>query len=149
MDTSELKHFQNTIAWINEPLVKHRLAPIWHYSVHQEGKTCEPTTAMIIMRRKHTDNNLPYCWAIMIIAGEPYLFIIPFSSRDKYKFVGKARQDFFMDGIKKMMQNIQFQPRDMSGITPVKTVFRLSFKISPDCVEGRDYFIFESTAQTR
>ena len=149
MDTSELKHFQNTIAWINEPLVKHRLPPIWHYSVHQEGKTWEQTTAMIIMLKKHTDNKLPYCWAIMIIAGEPYLFIIPFSSRDKYKFVGKARQDFFMDGIKKMMQNIQFQPRDMSGITPVKTVFRLSFEISPDCVEGRDYFIFESTAQTR
>lgn len=79
----------------------------------------------------------------MIIAGEPYLFILPFCSQDKYKFVGKARQDFFMNGIKNMMQNIQFQPRDLSGISPVKTRFRLSFEIPIDCEEGRDYYILE------
>ena len=146
MDASELKYFQDTIAWINEPLAKHRLPPVWHYSVNKEGKTWESTTSMIIMRRKHTRKDLPYCWAIMIIAGEPYLFIMPFCSQDKYKFVGKVRQDFFMNGIKNMMQDIQFQPRDLCGISPVKTRFRLSFEIQPDCEEGRDYYILEQEA---
>lgn len=143
MDSTELKFFQDTIVWINEPLTKHRLPPVWHYSVNTEGKTWEQTTSLIIMRRKHTGKDLPYCWAIMIIAGDPYLFILPFCSQDKYKFVGKTRQDFFMDGIKSMMENIQFQPRDMNGITSVKTKIRLSFEISPDCEEGRDYYLLE------
>lgn len=142
MDSSELTYYQDTINWINEPLAKHRLPPVWHYSV-KDGETWERTTSMIIMRRKHTGKDLPYCWAIMIIAGEPHLFIMPFCSQDKYKFVGKTRQDFFMNGIKNMMPNIQFQPRDFSGISPVKTRFRLSFEIPTDCEEGRDYYILE------
>lgn len=147
MDSSELTFFQDTIAWINEPIAKHRLPPIWHYSVNKEGKTWEQTTSMIIMRRKHKRKDLPYCWGIMIIAGDPYLFIIPFCSQDKYKFVGKARQDFFLNGIKNMMLNIKFQPRDMCGITPVKTRILFSFEISPDCEEGRDYYILEPEMQ--
>ena len=143
MDSSELTYYQDTIAWINEPLAKHKLPLVWHYSVNKEGETWERTTSMIIMRRKHSGKDLPYSWAIMIIAGEPYLFILPFCSQDKYKFVGKARQDFFMNGIKNMMQNIQFQPRDLSGISPVKTRFRLSFEIPIDCEKGRDYYILE------
>lgn len=143
MDSSELKYFQDTIAWINEPVAKHRLPPIWHYSLSTEGKTWEQTTSMFIMQRKHKGKTLPYCWAIFIIAGDPYLFIIPFCSLDKYKFVGKTRQDFFMNGIKNMMKNIQFQPIDMSGVTPVKTRLRLSIEIPPDCENGRDYYILE------
>ena len=147
MDASELTFFKDTIAWINEPLAKHRLPPIWLYSVNKEDETWVLTTSMIIMRRKHKGKDLPYCWAIIIISGEPYLFIIPFCSQDKYKFVRKARLDFFMSGIKNMMQNIQFQPRDMNGITPVKTRIRLSFEISPNCEEGRDYYILEPEKQ--
>lgn len=141
IDSSELKYFQDTIAWINEPLTKHRLPPIWHYSVDTEGKTWEQTTTMIIMRRKNAHKELPYCWAIIIIAGDPYLFIIPFCSKDKYKFVGKSRQEFFINGIKKMMPTIQFHQRDMSGITPVKMKLGISFEISPECKEGVDYHI--------
>lgn len=149
MDSSEMTYYQDTIAWINEPLAKHRLPPVWHYSVNKKGETWKQTTSMFIMRRKHSGKDLPYSWAIMIIAGEPYLFILPFCSQDKYKFVGKARQDFFMNGIKNMMQNIQFQPRDMSSITPVKTRFRLLFEIPPDCEEGRDYYIIEPESRSR
>ena len=139
MDSSEVQYFQNTIAWINEPITKHRLPPIWHYSVNTDSKTWERTTTMFIMRRKHGVNELPYCWVIFIIAGEPYLFIIPFCSKDKYMFVGKARQDFFMDGIKNMMKNIQFHPIKMSRTTPVRMKIRTTFEIPPDCVKGRDY----------
>ena len=143
IDSSELPYFQDTIAWINEPLTKHRLPPIWHYSVNADGKTWEQTTAMIIMRRKHEEKELPYCWAIFIIAGEPHLFIVPFCSKDKYKFVGKTRQDFFMDGIKNMMKSIQFHPQKMNRTTPVRMKIRTTFEIPSDCVEGRDYYILE------
>ena len=136
MDSSELMYFQDTVAWINEPLTKHRVPLIWHYSVEKEDTAWERSTLMIIMRRKHNNRELPYCWAVAVIAGDPYLFIIPFCSQDKYKFVGKTRQNYFLDWLKNMMLNIQFQPRDMSGINPVKTKIRLSFEIAPDWACG-------------
>lgn len=145
MDSSELEYFQETIAWINEPLTKHRLPPIWRYSVSREGKTWEQTTSMIIMRRKHAGKDLPYCWAIIIIAGDPYLFVVPFCSQDKYKFVGQKRQAYFLNGIKNMMNGMEFHPMNMNRTLPVRMKIRQSFEISPDCQEGRDFKIIEPT----
>ena len=148
IDSSELKHFKDTIAWINEPLAKHRLPPIWHYSVKHEGKTWERTTSMIVMSRKHSEKNLPYCWAIIIIAGEPYLFIIPFCSQDKFKFVNKRKQEFFIDGISKMMNGMQFHPMTMNRIKPVQIVIRQSIEIPPECLEGQDYSLIEQNLES-
>ena len=148
IDSSELKHFKDTIAWINEPLAKHRLPPIWHYSVKHEGKTWERATSMIVMSRKHSETNLPYCWAIIIIAGEPYLFIIPFCSQDKFKFVNKRKHEFFIDGISKMMNGMQFHPMTMNRIKPVQIVIRQSIEIPPECLEGQDYSLIEQNLES-
>lgn len=143
LGTSELKHFQDTIDWINEPLTKHRLPPVWHYQVSNDNNAWEQPTALFIMRRKHSHKEIPYCWAIMIIAGDPYLFIVPFCSQDKYRFVGKARQEFFLKGIKNMMNNVQLQPMDMNHITQTHLKIRLAFNIPPECIEGKDYYFID------
>ena len=148
VDSSEIPFFHETIAWINEPLRKRRLPPIWRYSVNAANSTWEHTTSMIIMRRKHKSKEIPYCWAIMIIAGEPYLFIIPFCSKDKYKFVRKTRQAFFIDGIKNMMNGIQFHTTDMSGIKSHHLIINQSFSLPENSVDGRDYHIIRPVSGT-
>lgn len=140
IDSSELEFFQDTIAWINGPLEKHRLPPIWHYQVSNDNKTWEQPTTLFILRRKHSHKEIPYCWAIMIIAGDPYLFIVPFCSQDKYKFVGKSRQEFFLKGLKNMMNNVQFQPMDLNGICQQHLKIPMTFNIPTECIEGRDYY---------
>ena len=134
-----LPHFNGTIDWINEPLAYHRLPPIWYYSVPENSDT----PYLVIMLRKHNSKEIPYCWAILNIAGHQYLFILPFCSHDKYKFVGKSRVQFFFDGLKNAMPNIIFQPMKFDSISPVSLRIKADFNISPDCVEGRDYYFID------
>lgn len=138
IDSKYIPHFKGTIDWINEPLSNHRLPPVWYYQVPMSSS---PT--MIIMQRKHNHKELPYCWVILSIAGWQFLFIVPFCSLDKYKFVSKSRVDFFIEGIKNMMSNVEFHPMNLNGIAPAKFHIKVKFDISPDCVEGRDYYFID------
>lgn len=145
VDSSELQYFKETIAWINEPIKKLKLPPIWHYSVPNAVEAWDQSTSMIIMRRKHSKKDLPYCWAIIIIAGNPYLFIVPFCSQDKYRFVGKGRQELFISGIKEIMPNVVFHPINLNGTKQVRPILRSSFEIPPECKEGSDYYFLDKT----
>ena len=97
---------------------------------------------MVIMQRKHNHKDIPYCWAILNIAGEQFLFIIPFCPLDKYKFIGKSRQSFFINGLKEFMP-ISLEPVRFDGVKPQKLMMDMNIEISPDCVEGRDYYFID------
>ena len=135
LDNKYLQYFKETINWINEPLSFHRLPPVWHYCVSRSYET----PYMAIMLRKHNHKELPYCWAIINIAGYQFLFIIPFCTKDKYKFVGKGRVQFFLDGLKNIMPNITLKPVNLNSITLTSLKINANINISPECVEGRDY----------
>ncbi len=144
VDSSELPYFKDTIKWINEPISMHKLPPVWQYFA-PSGSECKKSPSISIFRRKHNAKELPYCWAIIYIAGVFTLFIIPFSIRDKYRFVGKARQDFFINGLKEtIFDKVELCPMKLSGINPINMKIRPSFTISPDCIEGRDYYFVDS-----
>ena len=135
IDNKYLQYFKETVNWINEPLFNHRLPPVWYYCVSHSHNT----PFLAIMLRKHNHKEIPYCWAIINIAGYQFLFIIPFCSQDKYKFVGKVRVQFFLDGLKSAMPNIMLQPMKLHGIAPTSLKINANINISPECVEGRDY----------
>ncbi len=135
IDSQYLQYFKGTIRWINEPLSRHRLPPVWCYGVSHSHNT----PYLAIMLRKHNHKEIPYCWAIINIAGYQFLYIIPFCSKDKYKFVGKNRVQFFLDGLTSTMPNITLQPMMLHGIVPVCLKIKADFNISPECLEGRDY----------
>ncbi|UPS45356.1 HNH endonuclease [Prevotella sp. E15-22] len=139
IDSKFLPYFKGTIDWINEAPTHHRLPPVWHYTV--PNSTDSPY--LIVMQRKHKHKNFPYCWAILSIAGDQYLFIIPFCSLDKYKFVGNSRVEFFHQWLKNAMPNINLQPMKLHGIAPTSLKINANFNISPDCVEGRDYYFIK------
>ena len=136
IDSKYLPYFSGTIDWINEPPTRHKLPPVWYYIV--PNSTDSPY--LVVMTRKHNHKDIPYCWAILNIAGYQHLFIIPFCSRDKYKFVRKSHVDFFFQGLKKVMSNVNLQPMKLHGITPVSLKINANFGIPPECVEGRDYY---------
>ena len=136
IDSRYLSFFKDTIKWINEPLTKRRLPPVWFYSVPTEN-----VPRLIIMIRKHNHNEIPYCWAILSVAGNQFLFIVPFCSLDKYKFIGKYRVNYFSDGLAYFMPYIKLRPIRLSGVTPKNIKIDFNLEIPPECVEGRDYYI--------
>lgn len=147
IDTSDIKHFGDTISWINESTSEHRLPPVWHYTTEVDSER-KQTSYMLIMKRKHNAKEIPYCWAILSIAGDNYLFIVPFCSKDKYRFIGKKRQDFFINVVQKMMpDNITLQPIQLSGTKIRNIKLRTAFELSPGCIEGRDYYFLDSSEQ--
>ena len=139
IDSKYLPYFKGTIDWINEPPTKHRLPPVWHYT----APNSTDTPYLVVMQRKHNHKDIPYCWAILNIAGDQYLFIIPFCSLDKYKFVGKSRVEFFLQGLKSAMPNVNLQTMKLHGIAPASLKISANINISPDCVEGRDFYFIE------
>ena len=139
IDSEYLPYFKGTIDWINEPPSRHKLPPVWYYTV--PNSTNSPY--LVVMQRKHNHKDIPYCWAILNIAGYQYLFIVPFCSHDKYKFVGKSRVDFFLQGLKNAMPNINLQPMKLHGIAPTSLRINANIEIPPECVEGRDYYFIE------
>lgn len=135
IDSKQLPYFQDTIKWINEPLSKHRLPTLWYYEVPMGS-----TPSLVIILRKHNHKEIPYCWAILNIANTQFIFIVPFCSNDKYKFVGKSRIDYFLEGLKNMMPNISLKPLRLDGIKPFSVKVDAHFEIPPECVERRDYY---------
>lgn len=139
IDGKYLPYFKGTIDWINEPLSNHHLPPVWHYNV-----TMPDIPSIVILQRKHKLIKLPYCFAIISVAGSQYLFIVPFCSLDKYKFVRKSSQDYFLNILKAMMPNVLFSPLQMDDTTAVEIKINAKIEIPSECVERRDYYIVES-----
>ena len=142
IDSKYLPYFKGTIEWLNEPTTNHHLPPVWHYEVNMPD-----IPSIVILQRKHKLKKLPYCFAIISVAGSQYLFIVPFCSQDKYKFVKKSSQDFFLNGIKAMMPNVHFSPLPMDGVAPVELKIDVKIEIPPECVERRDYYTIEPEKQ--
>ena len=140
IDSSELPYFKNTVNWINEyPAKKRRLPPVWQYTTNTNQ-----APSIIVFRRKLNTKELPYCWAIINFAGISNLFIIPFCDKDKYRFVGQKKKDFFLNGLKEMTAGkVDFQPTNLSSVKTIKLKLRTSFTIPDECVEGRDYYFFD------
>lgn len=136
IDSRFLPYFKDTIKWINEPPTKHRLPPVWCNSV-----PFSEAPYLAIMTRKHNHKEFPFCWAILSVAGIRFLFIVPFCSLDKYKFVGKGRVNYFLDKLEKIIPDIKQNPIKFYGVEPISTKVDFHFEIPPDCVKGRDYFI--------
>lgn len=133
IDAEHLPYFKETIKWINEPLKERRLPPIWEYEVPMDAKP-----SILIMLRKHNRKEYPCCWAIISIAAMQYLFIVPFCSLDKYKFVHCNTQMPLLECVHKIMPHVTLTPRQMSRFLPVKLVTNFKIKIPSDIVDVRD-----------
>lgn len=140
IDARVLPYFKGTIDWLNEPLANHQLPPVWHYQVPMEE-----VPSLVIIQRKNSREDIPYCWAIISIAGSQYLFILPFCSLDKHEFVNETELAPFKNIIHSLMPHVTLTPQQMNGTNRVKMEISLNFEIPPESVEGRDYYFVESS----
>lgn len=144
VDSSCLPYFKSTIDWINEPLTPHRLPPIWHYQVPMND-----SPSLVIMLRKNYRDDIPFCWAIISIAGTQYMFIVPFCSLDRYKFVKKTTLSPFLKITHNLMPQVSLIPQQMSGIKRIMMNISIDIEIPKDCVEGRDYRFIDPKTRKR
>lgn len=138
MDSRFLPCFKNTIDWINEPLTRRSLPPIWYNSVPSREYPY-----LAIMTRKHNNKELPYCWAILCVAGIRFSFIVPFCSFDDYKFVRGNHLNYFINNIESIMPDVKQHPIWLNSVMRVSTKIQFNFVIPSDCVEGRDYYLID------
>ena len=91
LNNDKLTYFQDTILWINSA-TKYRKLPM--VAIGNSTNTLNHPVILISIR-KNDDYRYPYCFAILSIANTAFAFIIPFSSKDKYKFTtSKASEKF-------------------------------------------------------
>lgn len=131
IDSRYITCFKNTIDWINEPLTRRSLPPIWYNSV-PSGEY----PYLAIMTRKHNDKELPYCWAILCVAGIRFSFIVPFCSFDNNKFVRGNHLNDFVNNIESIMPDVKQHPIRLNSVMRVSTKIQFNFVIPLDCVEG-------------
>ena len=139
IDSRFLPCVKNTIDWINEPLTRRSLPPIWYNSV-PSGEY----PYLAIMTRKHDNKELPYCWAILCVAGIRFTFIVPFCSLDDNKFVRGSHLNYFINNIESIMPNVKQHPIRLNSIVRISTKIQFDFVIPPDCIEGRDYYFIDA-----
>ena len=144
IDAQYIPYFKGTIDWINESLTMHRLPPVWHYQVPMDEKP-----SLVIMLRKNNRYDIPYCWAIISIAGIQHMFILPFCSLDKHKFVKKTTLSPFLSIIHNLMPHVSITPQQMNGIKRIRMEIGINFEIPKDCEEGKDYHIIEPKSKNR
>lgn len=134
---NQIGFFQKTIDWINAPANYRRLPMVASCSVDY----ITPLFSLCI--RKEQDYRYPYCWASLNIANVRYMFIVPFSSQDRYSFTTKARYQFFLDILRSWFPVLDMQPMQLSSSKPAHTVVDMKFTMDDRCKLGRDYFIID------
>ena len=106
---NQIGFFQKTIDWINAPANYRRLPMVASCSVDYT------TPLFSLCIRKEQDYRYPYCWASLNIANVRYMFIVPFSSQDRYSFTTKARYQFFLDILRSWFPVLDMQPMQLSS----------------------------------
>ena len=134
---NQIGFFQKTIDWINAPANYRRLPMVASCSVDYT------TPLFSLCIRKEQDYRYPDCWASLNIANVRYMFIVPFSSQDRYSFTTKARYQFFLDILRSWFPVLDMQPMQLSSSKPAHTVVDMKFTMDDRCKLGRDYFIID------
>lgn len=138
LSQDQMPYFQKTIEWINAPTAYQKLPTVACCSVNH-------TTSMFaLFIRKEQDYKLPYCFASLNIANMCYMFIIPFSSQDRYSFTTKGKQLFFWDTVRSWFPAFNIQTMRLSSSKATHTVIKTTFTMEEGCKLGRDYFIIDN-----
>lgn len=138
LDQNQIAYFQKTIDWINAP-TKYRKLPLVAYC-----SLDDISPLFVLFIRKGQDYRFPYCFAAINIASVRYIFIIPFSSQDRYRFTTDLQQQFFWDAFRSWFPALDIQPMRLSSSKATHTAIEATFSIEDGCKLGRDYFIMDS-----
>lgn len=138
LDNDVLQNFKETIKWINNPTKYSRL-PIVAFG---NSASFFSAPALLVSIRKNKDNNYPYCFAILSVMNIAFAFIIPFSTKDKYRFTaGSKCYEKFQNILGSYYSFIEWSDTKLSSSRKTHTLINFTINIPPECKLGRDYFI--------
>lgn len=132
LDQNQIAYFQKTIDWINAP-TKYRKLPLVAYCSLDHIKPL-----FVLFIRKCQDYRFPYCFASINIASVRYMFIVPFSSQDRYSFATEIQQQFFWDAVRSWFPAFDMRPMRLSSSKATHTTIKTTFTIEDGGKLGRD-----------
>ena len=135
---NQTAYFQKTIDWINAP-TKYRKLPLVAYC-----SLDHISPLFVLFIRKGQDYRFPYCFASINIASVRYMFIVPFSSQDRYRFTTELQQQFFWDAVRSWFPAFDIQTMQLSSSKTTHTAIKTTFTMEEGCKLGRDYFIMDN-----
>lgn len=138
LDQNQIGYFQKTIDWLKTTKNHQRLPIVAYCSMD----SMTPLFALFI--RKDKDYRYPYCWASLNIANVRYMFIVPFSSQDRYSFTTKTRWLFFLNTLRSWYPKLDIQQIQLSSSESTHPAVDIQFTIDDRCKLGRDYFIIKN-----
>ena len=135
---NQIAYFQKTIDWINAP-TKYRKLPLVAYC-----SLDHISPSFVLFIRKGQDYRYPYCFASINIASVRYMFVVPFSSQDRYRFTTELQQQFFWDAVRSWFPAFDIQTMQLSSSKTTHTAIKTTFTMEEGCKLGRDYFIIDN-----
>lgn len=134
-----LPNFKKTINWINST-TKYCKLPL--VAIGNSRKISD-TPNLIVSIRKTNNHNYPYCFALFSIANIVLAFIVPYSSKDKYKFTTSQKYAIFQKMIKSWYVGVKWSFNKLSSSKKTYTKVDFTLQIPPECKLGKDFFIID------
>lgn len=82
LPATEMKHFKETVAWINGSILDTDLP--YYMASYDQGMCSQPTVDIFITHKPGTE---PYCTAILHVLDARYVYILPEVDVDKWQFM--------------------------------------------------------------
>ena len=132
-----LPDFKGTIDWINST-TKYSQLP---FIAIGNAQVKINTPHLIVSIRKTTNYRYPYCFALFAIANIAFAFIVPYTSKDKFRFTTSNKYATFQEMIQSWFKGLDWSFNKLSSSKKTYTPIDFTINIPSECKLGRDYFI--------
>jgi len=132
-----LPDFKGTIDWINST-TKYSQLP---FIAIGNAQVKINTPHLIVSIRKTTNYRYPYCFALFAIANIAFAFIVPYTSKDKFRFTTSNKYATFQEMIQSWFKGFDWSFNKLSSSKKTYTPIDFTINIPSECKLGRDYFI--------
>ena len=136
-----LPDFKGTIDWINST-TKYRQLP---FIAIGNAQVKINTPHLIVSIRKTNNINYPYCFALFAIANIAFAFIVPYTSKDKFRFTTLEKYIVFQKMIQSWYKGFEWSFNKLSSSKKTYTPIDFTINIPTECKLGRDYFIIDKS----
>ena len=132
-----LPDFKGTIDWINST-TKYSQLP---FIAIGNAQVKINTPHLIVSIRKTTNYRYPYCFALFAIANIAFAFIVPYTSKDKFRFTTSNKYATFQEMIQSWYKGFEWSFNKLSSSKKTYIPIDFTINIPSECKLGKDYFI--------
>ena len=139
IDKQYLPNFKGTIDWINSATQYCKLPLVGIGNAQRKINT----PYLIVSIRRTNNYNYPYCFALFTIANMAFAFIVPFPSKDKFRFTTPEKYIIFQKMIQSWYKGFEWSFNRLSSSKKIYMPIDFTIKLPSECKLGSDYFIVD------